>query len=416
MKIFKFERSSFLAALALAAMAFSGCSSSSGVEGRERDIQALTELCHALQHATIYGAPRDAIPALTDPPLVAATDDEADYLLPTDRVIGLNLPSGFLAVPHNILWWHEIVNLTDSNLAVTYCPLTGSSMVFHRAAVDGANFGVSGLLFNNNLIMFDRKEFLGEPTTLWPQMLAAGRCGPLEPKALTMFPVIEIEWGDWVELHPDTRVVSKRTGISRLYRADLYPYGDYEVEDNASFLYPVSNLDLRRPPKERVLGIPDGEGGGIAFPFGVLRDLGDIAAKEKEIASAKKALTKTTAALGQLKANKLTLIVEQTFIPMQGTEEVDTDPRVVSSKLINLADDDLRKWLNSALWESQNAAHLDNVKGVLTVLKLTITLQEALPKPVKADAFDGIYYRSPIQAEVVVYARLPADPSLGHAL
>ena len=278
MKIMKFERSSFLGGLALAGMAFSGCSSSSVGQPREREIEALTELCQALQDVTIYGAPRDAIPALTDPTLVAATDDEADYLLPTDRVIGLNLPSGFLAVPHNILWWHEIVNLTDSNLAVTYCPLTGSSMVFHRAAVDGANFGVSGLLFKNNLIMFDRKEFLGEPTTLWPQMLAAGRCGPLEPKALTMFPIIEIEWEDWVELHPDTRVVSKRTGISRLYRADLYPYGDYEVEDNASFLYPVSNLDLRRPPKERVLGIPDGEGGGIAFPFGVLRDLGDIAA------------------------------------------------------------------------------------------------------------------------------------------
>ena len=82
MKIFKFERSSFLAALALAAMAFSGCSSSSGVEGRERDIQALTELCQALQNATIYGASRDAIPALTDPPLVAATDGEADLPAP----------------------------------------------------------------------------------------------------------------------------------------------------------------------------------------------------------------------------------------------------------------------------------------------------------------------------------------------
>ena len=100
----KYERSSFLGGLAPAAMAFSGSSSSSVGEPREREIEALTELCQALQDATIYGVPRDAIPALTDPPLVAATDDEADYLLPTDRVIGLNLPSGFLAVPHNILW------------------------------------------------------------------------------------------------------------------------------------------------------------------------------------------------------------------------------------------------------------------------------------------------------------------------
>ena len=278
MKIFKFERSSFLAALALAAMAFSGCSSSSGVEGRERDIQALTELCQALQNATIYGAPRDAIPALTDPPLVAATDDDADYLLPTDRVIGLNLPTGYLAVPHNILWWHEIVNFSDFNLAVTYCPLTGSSMVFHREAADGAEFGVSGLLFNNNLIMYDRQALLSDSTSLWPQMLAGARCGPLESRSLAMFPAIEIEWGDWVELHPTTRVLSKKTGFSRLYRAALYPYGDYEDEDNPYTLTPLANLDPRRPPKERLLGIPDEEGGGMVFPFGVLRDLGELAA------------------------------------------------------------------------------------------------------------------------------------------
>ncbi len=81
-KIMEFERSAFLCGPALATMAFSGCSSSSGVEGRERDIVGLTELCQALQDATIYAAPRDAIPALMDPPLVAANDDEADYLLP----------------------------------------------------------------------------------------------------------------------------------------------------------------------------------------------------------------------------------------------------------------------------------------------------------------------------------------------
>ena len=164
------------------------------------------------------------------------------------------------------------MNLTDSNLAVTYCPLTGSSMVFHRAVADDADFGVSGLLFKNNLIMYDRKEFLSEPTSLWPEMLAGARCGPLESRSLAMFPAIEIEWGDWVELHPTTWVLSKKTGFSRLYRAELYPYEDYEVEDNASLLYPRSNLHPRRPPKERLLGIPDQEG-GVAFPFGVLGEL-----------------------------------------------------------------------------------------------------------------------------------------------
>ncbi|MDX1548488.1 MAG: DUF3179 domain-containing (seleno)protein, partial [Rhodothermales bacterium] len=31
-----------------------------------------------------------------------------------------------------------------------------------------------------------------------------------------------------------------------------------------------NGIDNRRPPKERVLGVPDGAGGGLAFPFGRL--------------------------------------------------------------------------------------------------------------------------------------------------
>jgi hypothetical protein len=51
-----------------------------------------------------------------------------------------------------------------------------------------------------------------------------------------MFPAIEIEWEDWQALHPDTRVVSSRTGRGRDYTR--YPYGSYEVEDNELTLIP----------------------------------------------------------------------------------------------------------------------------------------------------------------------------------
>ena len=142
----KFARSYFLClGLVLATAAVSACSDPARVGGPGPTNKFLTELCLELQGDAIYGAPRDGIPALTDPPLVAASHAHADYLHPTDRVIGLNLPTGYLAVPHNILWFHEIVNLNDVELAVTYCPLTGSSMAFHRFAADGAEFGVSGI-------------------------------------------------------------------------------------------------------------------------------------------------------------------------------------------------------------------------------------------------------------------------------
>ena len=231
----------------------------------------LTALCEALRPELISGAARDAIPALTDPRLVGVGDPTTNYLRGTDRVIGLEIAGEYIAVPHNILWWHEIVNFNEVGLAVTYCPLTGSSMVFDRTAAGGAELGVSGLLFRNNLVMYDRSPS-GVVETLWPQMLAGGRCGPAEGRKLDIVPALEIEWEDWVALHPDTRVVSRDTGFSRTYTR--YPYGNYEIESNALTIFPQRGFDTRRPPKERVLGIPFENGGGIAFPFGSLRSVG----------------------------------------------------------------------------------------------------------------------------------------------
>ena len=126
-------------------------------------------------------AARDAIPALTDPELVTASAPEADYLLDDDRVIGLELGGQAIAVPLNVLWHHEIVNMSIAsfNVAVTHCPLTGSSLVFDRGAVNPVEFGVSGLLYLNNLIMCDRKTTAAFTTneSLWSQMARGARCG-----------------------------------------------------------------------------------------------------------------------------------------------------------------------------------------------------------------------------------------------
>jgi hypothetical protein len=228
----------------------------------------------------IPGGPgKDGIPALSNPQLVGAETEGAAYLRDADRVIGLLIGSAPVAVPLNIGWWHEIVNLEVDGVrvAVTHCPLTGSSLAFDRAAIGGAEFGVSGLLYRNNPIMYDRTS----SESLWPQMLRGARCGPRDGAALSMAPVIEMNWSAWKQLHPDTRVVSSATGVVRNYQA--YPYGDYDRIDNAQLLFPISRLDTRRPPKERVLGIPSGESGGVAFPFGALSAVGPVAVVETVI-------------------------------------------------------------------------------------------------------------------------------------
>ena len=280
----RFERVSFLCSgLVLATVAVAACSDAvqpSGGGGGGGDAE-LSAACQELQRGIISGALRDQIPALSNPDLIPADHRDADYLLPADRVIGIEINGEYLAFPHNILWWHEIANMDELGLAVTYCPLTGSSMVFHRDVVGGDEFGVSGLLFKNNLVMYNRAgpslEF-----SLWPQMLAGARCGPSEGADLAMYPALEIEWADWVALHPDTRILSGATGWARDYTR--YPYGPYE--DDTSLLDPIDELDDRRPLKERVLGIPSSDGSGIAFPFGALRSVGDLAAIQETVGGA----------------------------------------------------------------------------------------------------------------------------------
>ena len=212
------------------------------------------------------GIAKDAIPALTDPDFLLP--DSAPFMHEADRVIGIVVEGQPVAVPHNILWTHEIANFNfpTIQLAVTYCPLTGSSMAFDRAAVGGGEFGVSGLLFQNNLTMYDRTT----SESLWPQMARQAACGPRLGARLSMIPVIEMTWEGWKAFYPDTRVISE-TGVNTQYPATTYPYGDYASPGNDALLFPLE-IDGRRPPKARLLGIPDSRRGGVAFLFSDLDD------------------------------------------------------------------------------------------------------------------------------------------------
>ena len=212
------------------------------------------------------GVGRDGIPSLEEP--VRVDRSQANYLADSSRVIGLTLNGRSVAIPHNILWWHEVANLDvgGQKIAVTYCPLTGSSLAFDRSVIDGNTFGVSGLLFNNNLVMFDRTA----NESLWPQMNQQANCGPSNGTSLSAVAVVEMRWDAWQSLHPTTQVLSNDTGFNRNYRPSGYPYGDYERIDNDRLLFDMP-IDDRRLPKERVLGIPSGDG-GLALPFRTLDD------------------------------------------------------------------------------------------------------------------------------------------------
>lgn len=205
------------------------------------------------------GPPRDGIPALSDPKLIAAGD--ADYLKPTDRIIGITLKGQSRAYPISILNWHEIVNdnIDGQQFAVTYCPLCGTAVAFD-ATIDGdsTEFGVSGLLYNSDVLLYDR-----DTESLWSQILSVAISGERIGTRLGLLPVSHTTWRDWREKHPDTLVLSEETGHSRDYQRD--PYAGYEKSRYTYFAVNNEAPDNYHP-KEIVVGLGI-DGVYKAYPF-----------------------------------------------------------------------------------------------------------------------------------------------------
>jgi len=212
---------------------------------------AAAQQCLIPQNQIVSGGPgKDGIPALTNPRIVTPGEGDS-FLQEDDLVLGAIVNGEARAYPHGILWWHEIVNdvLGGKPILVTFCPLTGSGIVYDPE-VDGRglNFGVSGLLFDNNLILFDRST-----DSLWSQMRLEAICGPFQGTRPKLLPVVQATWAAWKSLHPETTVVSFNTGFRRNY--DAYPYGSYDQIGNEQLLFPQSTVDRRLPLKETVLGV-----------------------------------------------------------------------------------------------------------------------------------------------------------------
>jgi Protein of unknown function (DUF3179) len=218
------------------------------------------------------GPGRDGIPSIDNPRF--ATASEIRYLDDDDLVIGINVGDEVRAYPHPILDWHEIINdqIGGTSYAVTYCPLTGTAIGWNRE-VNGqtTTFGVSGLLYNTNLMPYDRAT-----GSTWSQMSLLCVNGTLKGTTPELVPLLETTWKTWMEMYPESKVVSENTGFSRPY--GIYPYGDYRT-NNVRLIFPISNDDSRLPRKNRVLGLIAGDNTKIyqisEFPenIGVLNEI-----------------------------------------------------------------------------------------------------------------------------------------------
>ncbi len=205
------------------------------------------------------GPPRDGIPSIDKPKFISVA--EADFLKDEDRVLGLVINSEARAYPVFILNWHEIVNDSFSGQAVvvSYCPLCGTGMAFSPQP-PVREFGVSGLLYNSDVLLYDR-----ETESLWSQILATAISGPMKGKKLKTLVLTHTSWRDWKTQHPDSSVLTTDTGYARDYTKS--PYSGYEK--SSEIFFPVSSSDQRFHKKEWVLGINIGNT-YKAYPFSEL--------------------------------------------------------------------------------------------------------------------------------------------------
>ena len=263
------------------------------------------------------GPPPQGIPALgfagdargvtaaTPAPAFVTAVEAASWMSPEEPVVMVSLDGASKAYPLQILTWHEIVNDTVGTVpvAVTFCPLCASALAFDRripltdaearrvlqrrpaasldppgpallsalpldagrdrvASTVTVTFGVSGLLANSNLLMFDSLT-----ATLWPQLVGTGAVGTLAGAELVRYPAQIVSFASFRAAHPDGLVLSRKTGFRRDYGRN--PYVGYDRADTPPFLYD-GKLDARLPPKARVVvlaGDPP-----FAYPYALLAE------------------------------------------------------------------------------------------------------------------------------------------------
>lgn len=244
------------------------CSSVSTNGGNENETEEEESVWSIPEENVFIGQGRDGIPSIDDPKFDVTGD--IDFIKDDDLITAIQVGDDIRGYPNVILNYHEIVNdrVNGVPVAVTYCPLTGSGLAWNRI-VNGVEttFGVSGFIYKNNLIAYDR-----ETESYWNQMLNRAVAGPMDGETPKNYRLIEMTWKAWKESYPGGKVLSGITGFDLNYT--LFPYGDYRTNNN-NILFPIEREDDRLERKTRTHGIFYSQN-LVVFPISAFSDEGTV--------------------------------------------------------------------------------------------------------------------------------------------
>ena len=166
--------------------------------------------------------------------------------------------------------FHELANDVLSGIAIlaSYCPLCNAAIAFERTADERVlEFGVSGLLRNSDMVMYDRTT-----ESLWQQY--SGECivGELLGTKLKAIPSSMLSPDQFAEAYPNGEVLSRETGRNAPYGRNPYEHYDDPLTHPFAF---AGETDARLAPKARVVGLHV-DGKPVAYPHQALTGSGVI--------------------------------------------------------------------------------------------------------------------------------------------
>jgi len=150
--------------------------------------------------------------------------------------------------PQSILNYHLVVNDTINSkpILITYSPLSEHFEVYSRKFKDKELiFGVSGLLYKNNDLIFDT-----ESESLWSQFNGKALVGNYVGGILEKLPYMLLSYKQIIAKYPNARVMTYKTGYQRNYSID--PFLDYKTNDTT--IGTIKNLNSEIKKKDIVIG------------------------------------------------------------------------------------------------------------------------------------------------------------------
>ena len=199
------------------------------------------------------GVIQDGIPPLRKPEMIDA--NLATYLQDDNIVFGIEINGKAYAYPKRILAWHEMFTDTidDIPVAGVYCTLCGT-VILYKTQHKGVQYqmGTSGFLYRSNKMMYDKAT-----QSLWSTHTGKPVIGPLVDQGIELeyLSVVTTDWKTWKKQHPNTKVLSLKTGHRRNYNEGI-AYRKYFTTDELMFNVPKIDRSLKNKDEVLVLKSP----------------------------------------------------------------------------------------------------------------------------------------------------------------